>query len=323
MSREADLRTDPMRATAIGVESTNAMIRRDSMSCLLALDEFRPASSRLVVDIGAHSHQGAVRLGNDDHYLVVRIGRSQDTMLSSLPRGDLPSQFEEHAYCMLVADGLGETGAGGVASRVALSALAHMAIHFGRWNVRVDRHVAEEITARAEWFYRRAADAVLERSRTNPALAGMCTTMTAAYTAGRDLFVAHVGHSRAYLYRQGTLSLLTRDHTLAWTVEKITGTSPIRATQDLRHILTETIGGGEEGPLVDVDHLSLLDGDTVLLCTNGLTDVLGDERIAEVLTCRRTPDEQARLLVDLAVRAGTPDNVTVLVAQYEISTAAE
>ena len=308
-----------MRAAAVGIESTNAMLRRESMSCLLALDEFRPVSAQVLVDVGAHSHQGAVRSSNEDHYLVVRVGRSQDTLLSSLPRGDLPSQFDEYAYGMLVADGLGETGAGGVASRVALSALAHMAIHFGRWNMRVDRNVAAEITARAEWFYRRASEAVLERSRTDAALAGMCTTLTAAYTAGSDLFVAHVGHSRAYLYREGSLSLLTRDHTLAWNVERVTGLPPpTRAVDDLSHILTETIGGSDEGPLVDVDHLSLLDGDTVLLCTNGLSDVVSEERIAETLTCRRAPEEQCRLLVDLALRARTPDNVTVLVAQYEI-----
>jgi len=318
MKHDPDLRTEPMRAAAVGVESTNAMIRRENMSCLLALDEFRPGSSQVIVDIGAYSHQGAVPANNEDHYLVVRVGRNQDTLLSSLPRGDLPSQFEEFAYCMLVADGLGETGAGGVASRVALSALAHMAIHFGRWNLRVDRHVAEEITARAEWFYRRASEAVVERSRAHPALAGMATTMTAAYTAGSDLFVAHVGHSRAYLYREGSLSLLTRDHTLAWNMERVSGVAPSRPVDDLSHILTETIGGSAEGPLVDVDHLSLLDGDTVMLCTNGLTDVVSEERIADVLTCRRAPEEQCRLLVDLALRSRTPDNVTVLVAQYEI-----
>jgi protein phosphatase len=318
MRPDPDLRTEPRRAAAAGVESTHAMNRRESLSCLLANDEFRPVSSQVLVDIGAHSHQGAVKACNEDHYLVVRVGRSQDTILSSLPRGDLPGQFEEYAWGMLIADGLGETGAGGVASRVALSALAHMAIHFGRWNMRVDRHVAQEITARAEWFYRRASEAVKERAQTNPTLAGMCTTMTAAYTAGRDLFVAHVGHSRAYLYREGSLSLLTRDHTLAWNVERVTGLPPSRPVDDLSHILTETIGGSDEGPLVDVDHLSLLDGDTVLLCTNGLTDVVSEEQIAEVLTFRRAPEEQCRLLVDLALRGRTPDNATALVAQYEI-----
>ena len=318
MKPETQFKSGDLRQRANTVETAGSLMRRESLSCLLGLEEYQPVSSQVRVEIAALSHQGAVRLTNEDHYLVVRVGRHQDTMLSSLPRGDLPGEFDEYGYAMLIADGLGETGAGGVASRVALSALAHLAIHFGRWNLRVDSTVASEITERAEWFYRRAAEAVADRSRKNPALSGMATTMTAAYTAGNDLFVAHVGHSRAYLYREGTLSLLTRDHTLAWQVEGITGVPVGRRTQDLRHILTETIGGSAESPMVDVDHLSLIDGDTVLLCTNGLTDVVSDEGIAEVLTYRRSADEQCRLLVDLALRADTPDNVTVLLAQYEI-----
>ena len=147
----------------------------------------------------------------------------------------------------------------------------------------------------------------------------MATTVTAAYTVGNDLFLAHVGHSRAYLYRSGALTQLTNDHTLTWHLENVGGpTSVDRGTQDLRHILTETLGGRSDSPLVDVDHLRLSHGDGVLLCTNGLTDVVSDDRIAEVLTFRRTSAEQCRLLVDLALRAGTEDNVTVILAQYEM-----
>ena len=318
MSSDSSVRIGHVRQGVPTVETADTLLRRENLSCLLALDEFRSVSAQVRVDISACSHQGAIRSSNEDHFLVVRIGRHQETMMSSLPRGDLPGQFDEYGYAMLVADGLGEGDAAGAASRVALSTLAHLAIHFGRWNLRVDPAVAAEITERAQWFYRRASEAVMERARANPKLAGMSTTMTAALTAGDDLFVAHVGHSRAYLYRQGTLSLLTRDHTLAWHMEGGLGPAPVRRTEDLRHILTETIGGSPDGPLVEVDHLSLLDGDTLLLCTNGLTDVVSDERIAEVLTYRRAASEQCALLVDLAVRDGTPDNVTVLLAQYEI-----
>ena len=222
-------------------------------------------------------------------------------------------------YAMLVADGLGETGAGAVASRVALSALAHLAIHYGQWRLRIDPLVAAEIKERAEWYYHRANAAVTGHARAHAALAGMATTVTAAYTVGNDLFLAHVGHSRAYLFRSGALTQLTRDHTLAWQLENVSGpTSVDRRTQDLRHILTETIGGGRDSPLVDVEHLRLSHGDGVLLCTNGLTDAVSEDRIAEVLTFRRTSREQCRLLVDLALRADTEDNVTVILAQYDM-----
>ena len=111
--------------------------------------------------------------------------------------------FEECGYAMLVADGLGEGGAGSVASRVALSTIAHLALHYGQWNVRVDAATAAEIVERAEWFYSQADAAVHTRAASSPVLKGMTTALTAAYTAGDDLFIAHVGHSRAYLFRDG------------------------------------------------------------------------------------------------------------------------
>ena len=288
------------------------------MSCVLAPDSYRPDSSRVRVDIGARSHQGTVRSTNDDHYLVLRLGRHQETMLTSLPHTDLPGRFDECGFAMLVADGLGESGNGAVASRVALSALAHLAIHFGQWSLRVDPVVAAELKERGEFFYQRANEAVVERAGTHQALTGIATTVTAAYTAGADLFIAHVGHSRAYLCRDGTITQLTRDHTLAWHLEHTGGLAPVDGVRDLQHILTETIGGSSAQPTVDIEHMNLLDGDALLLCTNGLSDVVSEDRIADVLSFRRTADEQCRLLVDLALRSGAEDNVTAVLCQFNV-----
>ena len=300
-------------------EPNETEARREALSPVLEVADFRPMSSLVRVEIAARSHRGAVRPSNEDHYLVVRIGRQQETLETSLARSEVPERFDESGYAMLVADGLGESGAGGSAGRVALSTLAHLAIHFGKWNLRVDARTAAEIKERAEWFYRRIDDAVIAKSRTNVVLTGMATTLTAAYSAGDDLFIAHVGHSRAYLFRDGQLTQLTRDHTMAWHCSQTGRPARVaRATQDLQHILTDTIGGLTEGPLVDVDHVRLVNGDNVLLCTNGLTDMVSDDRIAEALTQRRAAREQCELLVDLALQAGGKDNVTVTLAQYEI-----
>jgi serine/threonine protein phosphatase PrpC len=94
---------------------------------------------------------------------------------------------------MLVADGLGEGGSGSVASRVAVSTVAHLALHFGQWNIRIDPRTASEIIDRAEFFYAHAAAAVAAKRRSSPAMADIMTTLTLAYSAGDDLFVAHVG----------------------------------------------------------------------------------------------------------------------------------
>ncbi len=187
--------------------------RRRALSPVLGWDGSLPLSATVKVQFGACSHAGKVQPVNADHYLVVELGRHQGTLLTSLASSDLPARFDEYAYCMLVADGLGALGAGAVASRVAISTFAHLAVHFGRWNVRVDAPTAAEIVERAEWFYERVHDAIVKRSRANPVLSDMATTLSAAYSAGDELFLVHVGHSRAYLYRDGDLTQLSSDQT--------------------------------------------------------------------------------------------------------------
>ena len=250
---------------------------------------------------------------------MVRLGRHQETLATSLSGRDVPPRFEECGYAMLVADGLGEGGAGSVASRVALSTIAHMALHHGRWNLRVDPATAAEIVERAEWSYSQADAAVHTRAASSPVLKGMTTALTLAYSAGDDLFVVHVGHSRAYLFRAGELTLLTRDQTIErHLAETHRPASVERRAQDLKHILTDAIGAPGARPQVDIDRFQLRDGDCVLLCTNGLTDTVDDARIAEVLALRREPGEQCDILTDLANRAGGGDNITVILAEYHI-----
>jgi serine/threonine protein phosphatase PrpC len=293
--------------------------RRSALSPILTTADFKPLTSSVRVTIGARSHPGAKREHNEDHFLVLRLGRDQETLATSLSGDGAPARFEEHGYAMLVADGLGEGGAGAVASRVALSTIAHLAMHYGKWNVRIDPAMATEIFERAEWFYAQADAAIRNRAQHNPQLKGMTTALTAAYSAGDDLFVAHVGHSRAYLCRGGSLTKLTCDHTLEQHFADWNRPASVeRRAQDLRHILTDAVGAPGGQPLVEVDRFDLEDGDTVLLCTNGLTDMLSDQQIAEVLAMRRQPSEQCDLLIERANRAGGGDNITVIVAEYRI-----
>ena len=293
--------------------------RRAAMSPPLTSDDFRPLSSSVRVEIAALSQRGTRRLVNDDHYLVVRLGRHQETLATSLSEVEVPPRFEEYAYAMLVADGLGEGGSGSVASRVALSTIAHLALHHGKWNLRIDPRTAWEIVERAEWFYKRADAAVSEKRRASPALTGMRTALTVAYCAGDDLFVANVGHSRAYLLRDGALVQLTRDRTIEQRLADTRRPVLVSAhTESLGPILADALGASEGSPSVEVEQFRLMNGDCVLLCTNGLTDVVDDDRIADVLALRRKPSEQCAILTDLANRRGGQDNTTVVLAQYQV-----
>jgi serine/threonine protein phosphatase PrpC len=293
--------------------------RRATLAAQHLFEHPQPRSASVRVECGARSTRGTSQPHNDDHYLVMRLDRGQETLLTSLSAAEVPGPFEEHGYAMLVANGLGEAGAGAVASRVALSTLAHLVLHFGRWNLRVDPRTAEEIIERAEWYYAQIDAAIAAKAAASPVLANMTTALTMTYSAGDELFVAHVGHTRAYLFRDGALILLTRDQTIEQhNVDSRRPTAVQARAQDLRHVLTHAVGAAGGPTPLDVEQFTLKDRDAVLLCTNGLTDVIDEDRIAEVLALRRQPSEQCALLTDLAAERGAEDNVTVVLAQYQI-----
>ena len=305
------------------VDGTNAepndVRRRAMLARPLAIDPARPLSAAVSVETAAASRQGSVRGWNDDHYLVLRIGRSLDTLATSLATADVPAPFAEYGYGLMVADGLGHDGSGSVASRAAVSALLHMALEQGRWNVRVDPIIAAEIMDRVQQFYNDADLEVFAKSLEGPQFKGIATSLTTACSAGETLFLAHVGHSRAYLYRDGLLTQMTRDHTIE--THLATHKRPVaieRRGQDLQHVLTGAIGAGGGTPPADIEQFRLVSGDTLLLCTNGLTDVMADASIAEVLARPRQVSDQCAMLIDLAAQAGAEDNVTVVLAHYQI-----
>jgi len=284
--------------------------------------EFPPPSATVQVTFGAQTRPGRARLVNEDHYLVFRLGRYQETLMTTLPKETLGERFDEYGYAMVVADGMGGSGAGEAASHLALATLIQLVQHFGKWNLRVDDAIARDILARVERFYRHVDSAVMHQRRL-AVVATDQTTLTAAFSAGRDLFFAHVGHSRAYLLRDRHLLRLTRDHTIdrfRSTPVPIGPLMDVNATaRDLRHILTDTIGmSGPLGPTIDLERIQLADDDRVFVCTNGVTDALDDAGIEEILASDRSPDEQCQALVDRACAAGGEDDATALVAWYRI-----
>jgi PPM family protein phosphatase len=290
---------------------------RSVVSKPVEIADFHPLSSALAVEVAAASVCGRLRPHNTDHYLAIRFGRLQETIVTSLAAADLPPRFEEYAYAMLVADGLDESGAGARASRIALSTLAKLAIRYGRWNVRADPDTLADIVEQGEFFYRRANDEVLRVSRSDLALTNMATSLTALYIAEGDLIFAHVGHSQAFLFRNGSLTQLTKDHTLDHQSHTPAGRRE-RPQTDYRHFVTRSVGGDPSGPDVEIEHIKLSIGDRLLLCTNGLTDVVSQDPIADTLALQRPPRDDCQRLIELASAAGSPDDVTVMVADYRL-----
>ena len=147
----------------------------------------------------------------------------------------------------------------------------------------------------------------------------MGTTLTAAYSVGVDLFVIHLGDSRAYLYRKGELQRLTKDHTYAQAMADAGYIAPEEVRRHARrNTLTNYLGGRHGKFKADLRWLRLADGDRLLLCTDGLSDMVDDGSIARILREHDRPQDAAQALLDEALERGGKDNVTVVVARYEI-----
>lgn len=223
------------------------------------------------------THQGMVRDNNEDSVFPTASGDSDDHVV------------------LIVADGMGGHVAGEVASRIAINAAASTDLD------PVDRVAAGN-------------RAIREEVARDPSLEGMGTTMTLLVIDGDVATLAHVGDSRAYLLRQDELSQLTEDHTVAAEYVAMGQLSAEEAgSHPQRHMLTKTLGLTR---FVNVDEykVDLSRGDRILICSDGLTEMVDDMTIARTLSSG-TPDEVVWKLVELANEAGGVDNITVVVVE--------
>lgn len=277
-----------------------------------------PFSSLVELDVAAQTDKGKVRESNEDNFLVARGGRSMEVMLSSVPE-QLPLSSDEIAYAMVVADGMGGAAAGEVASSTALSALLSLVLNTPDWILRINEPMAMEIMARIHDRFLEVNTIVSERAKSTPGLAGMGTTLTVVWSIGNDLFVGHVGDSRAYLFRDGKLNRLTKDQTLAQ--ELIDGgmIQPEDAVvRQYKHVLTQAIGTHVGSLHPEVHRTRLQDDDRVLLCSDGLNEMVDDLTISALLKKHESSADACQALVGLALENGGTDNITVLVGRYRL-----
>jgi protein phosphatase len=275
---------------------------------------FGPSPPRVHARFGALSHPGLVRTNNEDHYVVIKRHRGRVVLMTNLPEGYL-RPAEDIAYLLAVADGMGGAAFGELASMLALRSGWDQAPNAIQWTWIVTESEIANLKERIGLVFQRMNEDLLERARQEPACAGMGTTLTGAYTVGPEAFIAHVGDSRAYLFHAGILTRLTRDHTRAQ--DSLDAGLPV-ASQSWYHTLTNCLGGKGQPVWVEFHHFRLADGDQLLLCTDGLTDLVPDEEIAEVLIRGVPPQEGVEALVALALARGGHDNVTAILARYEM-----
>lgn len=208
----------------------------------------------------------------------------------------------------VVADGMGGAAGGQVASSTTVESFHALdGARFG------DAGKAEEAMRAAILNANRA---LRETAQRDPQLQGMGTTVTAVMLNGSDLYVGHVGDSRAYLLRDGQLRQLTHDHSL---VQQLIDLGRLTEEEAEGHpqaaIITRAVGLSREVD-VDVDTLEPQPGDRLLLCSDGLTRVVGEEEIGQHLADLRDPAEATRALIDLANERGGPDNISVVILAF-------
>ena len=272
----------------------------------------------LDVDLGAISHQGHIRENNEDSYLVMRFGRSLENLMTNIDPALLDKSYFMSGYGMLVADGMGGMAGGEVASRLALTKLIDLIIDTSDWTLALKRQ--RDVTTVLERMTERflEIDEVLRKEAySDPTLRGMGTTLTVAGAMGNDLIIGHVGDSRAYLLREDSFEQLTTDHTLAQAlIDAGVASRDDPASRSMRHVLTAAVGSLGEQIDPQVQRLKLSAGDQLLLCTDGLTETVEDEIIAQVMRESNSAQSSCQALVDLALASGGPDNITVVLAHF-------
>ena len=234
-------------------------------------------------------------------------GRDENQdVAAALAIGGTGSAGASESFLLVVADGMGGHPAGDVASQIAMNTLveAFPTLPDG------------DLGLALKQAYRRANEAVFQAGQDEPAHAGMGTTLTSALLHGKYATLANVGDSRAYLLRGNALTQVTRDHTVvAEEVAQGRITADAARRDPRRNRLTHVIGTHPrlESKLPDVFELTLLPGDRLLLCSDGLYDVLDDGDMRRALL-KPDPNDAAQQLVEAAKELGTLDNATAVVA---------
>lgn len=258
------------------------------------------------------THTGKIREANEDNFLIVDVRKSVLIRHSSFSAKTLAERFgSADAHLFVVADGVGGGPRGDVASAATVEAFLKYATETVDCFNGVDPTKEQDLFDRLEDTVRDVHQKLREEHGARESQ-GPATTMTMVLLIWPRAYLIHVGDSRAYVRRGGRLQQLTRDQTLGeymvasgvWTEEQAASSRP-------GAFLSSAIGGPQLDPVVGL--VDLEPGDSIMLCTDGLTKHVSAERIAELMEQAADVEGVSRRLVDEALAGGGTDNVTVIV----------
>ncbi len=224
--------------------------------------------------------------------------------------------LDEKTGLLLVADGMGGHASGETASKLAVTVMRDYfhgpQIQFGKYN-----YSYSEATNRLNSAINFANLAVLEAARESPQLRGMGTTIVAVHLNGNKLSIAHIGDSRAYLIRAGSIEQLTHDHTLVNEQIKSEMITAKEAAQSaMKNILTKALGISEDTE-AELDELTVFNDDILLLCSDGLNNMIRDEAMLDIILSSPHHDAACASLINAANELGGWDNITVVIGHIK------
>jgi serine/threonine protein phosphatase PrpC len=266
------------------------------------------------IDAYGLTHPGLVRPSNQDHFLIGSLRQRLDIRQSSLPDfSELPVAEDRLAFLMMVADGVGGSQKGESASRVAVEELSQYITESVRCYYTADSGDSD-FTRALEAGAMKSHQAVIEHGASDPESHGMATTLTLFIGVWPWCYLLQVGDSRYYQYRDGRLTQISRDQTMAQELfDSGVFAAAVAANSPLSNVLSSAIGGPQAAPVVK--RLPNSWSTTHLLCSDGLTKHVSDDRIAKRLAAMKSARQVCEDLVQDALDGGGTDNITITVGR--------
>lgn len=261
------------------------------------------------------SDRGQKRETNEDCFSIAELVRTLRVHHSNLPQSKT-SLSSHRAYVFLIADGMGGSIAGEVASGLSVATIEDFLLNTLKRFSNLQAGEEQGALRAFQDALCQADSRIFEETASHPEWHGMGTTLTMAFAVNWRLFVAHAGDSRCYLFSDGKLQQLTQDHTVTAEMARRGMISLEKAANHpWRHVVTNILGGPEPGVKVELHSLDLHPDDVLLLCSDGLTEMIPDDGITAVLQQENDPQRVCERLIAEANRLGGKDNVTAILAR--------
>ena len=271
------------------------------------------------IDCHGESHIGQRRQSNEDQFFIADLNKSMKIYETSLGLSDHSRLFGgSQGKLLLVADGLGGREGGERASTLAVDGVSNYILNTMDWCFGLNEDNASHFMDELKKSFAHSQNIIDAEAEAIPQRRGMATTLTMAYIHWPQLFVVHVGDTRCYLVRDGSIEQLTTDHTVAELVKAAEAkleSAPVPANSSMNHALWNVVGGAEHELHPQVSQLELQAGDALLLCSDGLTGYLSDQELLEGISQQKTSMEICNGFIELANTRGGKDNITAVLAK--------